>query len=237
MYFLLELNKNGEVNYRDLRKIYFIYINNYYTKIIKGDNYKKVRRYDGFLRKLEYLKTGEPLDKLLDFLDVEDSKNIHLGSLIKVNLTKEINKVYRSKEVKDQYICDLDIPFYKKEEDGLTLYKFNHSGYPYIILEEEPDLSITRFAVNEYIDEKIKEIIVFDFKTFKRYSVQPIKEARLTDTFKIIKTIDSRLTPRFTSYENCRECTNFELCKKLSKINIEEGEEYVIKAWETEIKE
>lgn len=199
----------------------------YYRKIIDGKEYKKLKNYNNYKKMLERLKSDEPLNKLMNVLEVEDSVSIETGYSIKIELNKLLSSTIKYK-LNNKYIYNMDIPLFKREEDGIVIYKFIHSGYPNLVYNEDCDLNITRFLADELLEDTVKAIVVYDFKSWKRYEIGTKKGTYFSDVFKILKTIDSDLVPRYSCYDNCIKCENMDLCDELSLIANSKGEEYVI---------
>lgn len=228
-YFLVTLSEKKELEKIEVKKMYILTV----KKLERRFKDRKV--YKGPYKELiEYLLTEKPLDDLLNLLSIEDCVDLELGSTIEFNLNNFfINRLRIS--IKNNFKYKLEIPLFRREEDGLVLIKFIHSGYPDINVEEDCDLNITRFLASEVFEENVKEIIVYDFLSLERYSIYVKKNNYFSDVFKIIKSIDSNLIPRFAHKDNCSKCNNKKTCKKSTDIN-NEGDD-IINAFKTREKE
>lgn len=212
----------------EINRIYNLYLRDIYKRTINKDAYKKLKNIRKYENKLKLLETKELLKELLGLLEIKDSEKLEIGSKITIDLSQFINKKYKIKNIKNKFEYEIDIPFFKRTDEGLILYKFNHSGYPNIIVEEEADLNVLLFAIEHIFDEPVKEIVVYDFLSMKRYSLSHDTNVNyFVEIYKILKTIESNLVPRFVNCENCSNCNNFEACRELSAISRVKGDDKI----------
>lgn len=216
-YFMLTLSKEKVLEYKDIRKIYRLYIEKYFKKIvIKGDGYKSLSNYNDYLETLEEMLEEDLLKRLIDFWIPGESQGITEGVKVTIDLGGILNKENYRLRLKEKYTYELEIPMYKETSEGMIIYKYNHYGYPNFKHDEDMDLLLTRFIGDRYFEDNIIKLVVIDFSTFSRYEIDCERGKYFANAFKILKTIDLNLVPKYPNIINCKYCRNTIVCDKVN---------------------
>lgn len=217
--FFTQLINNKETNEKEIKSISLALIQK------KIDSIKKHTRYSNQYKKkansiLNVMKDFEDVKILLNILKPEDAIDLQLGGTYEMDISEYINRNYSreaSTAIKKEYHYKLDIPFYKKDVNGITIIKFTNDSSFY---EINQDLLITKCFFNKNTDEKLYKIIIYDLNSFKRIETTNTS-INLEHLYNIFKMIDGNYI-----YANpgkyCEDCYYQQLCKVGIKKSFEE---------------
>lgn len=217
--FFIQLITNKETNEKEIKNISLALIQK------KIDSIKKHTKYNNEYKKkvtsiLNIMKDFEDVKMLLEILKAEDALELQLGGTYEMDISEYINRNYNRKghtAIKNEYHYKLDIPFYKKDSNGITIIKFTNDSYFY---EINQDLLITKSFFDKSTDEELYKIILYDLNLMKRVEITDMS-VNLEHLYNIFKIIDGNYTYANPG-EYCDECFYQELCKIGIKKSFEE---------------
>lgn len=224
--FFYELITNKELNYSKFKE-YFYSILLYENRKMKNNGKYSKEYKNEFSCMLNDLKDFGDFERLAEILDPNDTKDLEVGGEYTFNLTEYLNRNHPQESIsslKELYSYKLDIPFYRRRKNGVEVIKYIHSGYPYNIVSLDNELNILKAFFNKSTEENLLKIIVYDFKTFKRYEVTDM-DIDFNHMFRMLKVIESQLVYVNNTYENCITCLYKDYCRDNQKFKKKTFEE------------
>ena len=212
--FFEELQQKKEVSFTRMKEIHYYMISKRLYKIQYGimysDEYKR-----RFKEMATELRTFKDLRELLDLLEVKDAVNLHTGLEATIDLTEYANSNMHQNNynrLKSEFKYKIKFPFYRRTPIGVMPIHFNHSGYPFDFQHLNYELILTKLFFEKCVEDNLAKIIVYDFKTMRRYVVEDL-EADFSSVRKILETVDKGLVYPNNEFERCKLCPHFEFCK------------------------
>lgn len=212
--FFEELEKNKEVSFNRMKEMHYYIVTNRRNFILKGNTYNEEYKRQ-FAELVKEMRTFKPLKELLGLLEVKDAVNIHTGIEATINLTEYANSNMLENNysrLKSNFTYKLKFPFYRRTPIGVMPIHFNHSGYPFDFQQLNYELILTKLFFEKCVEDNLAKIIVYDFKTMKRYVVDDL-EADFSSIRKMLETVDKNLVYPNNQYDRCKICPHIEFCR------------------------
>ena len=213
--FFEELMEKKEITYSRLKEIFYLVSAKRLEKVRSSkkynDDYKKQ-----FHEMIKELRTFEEFKQFSKILEVGDAFHIHTGLEAKINLTEYANNNLNDnnyKSLKSKFEYKIKFPFYRRTPMGVMPIHFNHSGYPFDIQHLNFELILTKLFFEKCVEDNLFKIIVYDFKSMKRYVVDDL-DADFNIIRKILRTIDQNLIYPNNSYDKCKVCPHYTFCSE-----------------------
>lgn len=217
--FFVQLINNKETNYKEIKNLTLALIQKKIESIKNNERYNKEYKKKANSI-LNAMKDFEDIKILLEILKPEDAINLQLGGTFEMDISEYLNRNFNRKgatAIKNEYHYKLDIPFYKRDNNGTVIIKFTNDSY---FNEINNDLLITKSFFNKSTDEKLYKIILYDLNNMKRIEITDMN-INLEHLYNIFKMIDSNYTYANPG-EYCNDCFYKQLCKIGIKKSFEE---------------
>lgn len=217
--FFVQLINNKETNYKEIKNLTLALIQKKIESIKNNERYNKEYKKKAN-SVLNAMKDFEDIKILLEILKPEDAINLQLGGTFEMDISEYLNRNFNRKgatAIKNEYHYKLDIPFYKRDNNGTVIIKFTNDSY---FNEINNDLLITKSFFNKSTDEKLYKIILYDLNNMKRIEITDMN-INLEHLYNIFKMIDSNYTYANPG-EYCNDCFYKQLCKIGIKKSFEE---------------
>ena len=213
--FFEELIEKKSISYTRLKEIFYYVTAHRLANITNGikysDDYKKQ-----FREMIIELRNFKEFKEFAEILNPEDAVNMSTGMKATINLSEYANhNIHENnyKSIKSKFEYRINFPFYKRNKRGSVMpIHFNHAGYPFDFQDLNYELILTKLFFEKCVDEKMTGIIVYDFKTMKRYIVKDLK-ANFSAIRRILETIDRHLVYPNNKYERCIQCQHYKFCE------------------------
>lgn len=215
----VQLINNKETNYKEIKNLTLALIQKKIESIKNNERYNKEYKKKAN-SVLNAMKDFEDIKILLEILKPEDAINLQLGGTFEMDISEYLNRNFNRKgatAIKNEYHYKLDIPFYKRDNNGTVIIKFTNDSY---FNEINNDLLITKSFFNKSTDEKLYKIILYDLNNMKRIEITDMN-INLEHLYNIFKMIDSNYTYANPG-EYCNDCFYKQLCKIGIKKSFEE---------------
>lgn len=212
--FFEELRVKKEISYNRLKEIFYLIFSKKLEKMRLNTKYNDEFKQE-FYKMITELKTFEEFQVFAKLLEAGDAFHIHAGLEARINLSEYANSNLLEnsfKGIKSKFEYKINFPFYRRTPMGVMPIHFNHSGYPFDMQHLNYELILTKLFFEKCVEDNLFKIIVYDFKSMKRYVVEDI-EADFNVIRNILKTIDQKLVYPNNKYERCRLCPHYNFCK------------------------
>lgn len=213
-YFLLEKIfmhiLNSKDDEKELKKKIIAYLNKEKFDIKNSKKYSDEEK-EYIITTIELMRDLEDLEILLKLMKQDDFKEFD-SLKIKLKLSNYIDI-----KTKTDFEYEIFIPVIQYlDKNEIKIVMFNHNGYPNFIYEYESDINIIKKFIKQDTNNKLREIIIYDFKSMCRYSMK-VDVLHLKEIKSILTIIDKGLLFFNSKSENCLNCTNLNNCINIMK--------------------
>lgn len=215
MYYILEkmflkIISNKDFDEKELKK-YYLGLLNYDKFSIKNSDKYTLEEKEELIETINLMKDLQELELLLKIINKEDFKEFDTLK-IKIKLKK-----YTKLKLNQDFEYELEIPIIQYlENKEVKIILFNHNGYPNFLYEYDSDINIMKKFIKEETNNKIREIIIYDFNSMCRYSID-IDIIHLKEIKSILSIIDKDMLFFNSNESNCYSCSNFNNCLNIMK--------------------